>query len=216
MMAWATLTVLGKEDTFVKETKCTPDVQTDVSVNSQCSRSSTKEQKLLPPIHREKIKTFLRRARAAYGRTCLCLSGGAMMVRFENSLSSCKFTLMTTLNFHNSSYSAYNLTFMKGCYHFGVIKSLFEQDALPHIISGTSAGSVLAAMICTRTDDEIRQDLTPEKVYPKMRVFEKPWSERFKNLYENGCLFNLEDWIDLVQWYVQKVSTILAKLLGKY
>jgi len=31
--------------------------------------------------HRNLVKTFLKRARAAYGRTALCLSGGAMMVR---------------------------------------------------------------------------------------------------------------------------------------
>ena len=34
-------------------------------------------------LHREKIKNFLKRARAAYGRTALCLSGGAMMGNYH-------------------------------------------------------------------------------------------------------------------------------------
>ena len=35
--------------------------------------------KVLPKRHRETMKVFLKRARAAYGRTALVLSGGAMV-----------------------------------------------------------------------------------------------------------------------------------------
>jgi hypothetical protein len=44
------------------------------------SRSGTiKVPGTLPAVHRIEVLAFLKRARAAYGRTALCLSGGAMM-----------------------------------------------------------------------------------------------------------------------------------------
>eukprot|EP00930_Biecheleria_cincta_P000999 TRINITY_DN102179_c0_g1_i1.p1 TRINITY_DN102179_c0_g1~~TRINITY_DN102179_c0_g1_i1.p1 ORF type:complete len:669 (+),score=95.13 TRINITY_DN102179_c0_g1_i1:151-2157(+) len=42
-----------------------------------------------------------------------------------------------------------------GMYHFGVVKALHRNALLPRIISGTSAGSIIAGCICTRTDDEL-------------------------------------------------------------
>jgi len=116
---------------------------------------------------REQVKTFLKRARAAYGRTALCLSGGAMM----------------------------------GCYHFGHVKALLEEDALPHIISGTSAGSAIAAMVCTRTDEEIKRDLRPEILVDKMLCFSRTWPDRLRNVYKNGYMFDREEWIDLLAWF---------------
>jgi predicted acylesterase/phospholipase RssA len=43
-----------------------------------------------------------------------------------------------------------------GLYHTGVVKAMWECGVLPRIISGSSAGSIIGAMFCTRTDDEIR------------------------------------------------------------
>jgi predicted acylesterase/phospholipase RssA len=40
-------------------------------------------------------------------------------------------------------------------YSVGVCKALFEQKLLPKIFTGASAGSLIAAMICVRTDDEM-------------------------------------------------------------
>ncbi|KAL6080681.1 Lipase 5, variant 2 [Balamuthia mandrillaris] len=47
-----------------------------------------------------------------------------------------------------------------GMYHFGVIKSLFEEKLLPRVISGSSVGSLVSALICTRTDDELPELFT--------------------------------------------------------
>ncbi|WP_348673085.1 DUF3336 domain-containing protein [uncultured Abyssibacter sp.] len=44
-----------------------------------------------------------------------------------------------------------------GLFHIGVIKSLWEHNALPRVISGSSAGSVVAATLGTHTDDEIEE-----------------------------------------------------------
>ncbi|KAJ6781479.1 hypothetical protein PWT90_02683 [Aphanocladium album] len=42
-----------------------------------------------------------------------------------------------------------------GMSHIGVLKTLFEANLLPRIISGASAGSIVCAVMCTRTDEEI-------------------------------------------------------------
>ncbi|KNC47265.1 triacylglycerol lipase [Thecamonas trahens ATCC 50062] len=42
-----------------------------------------------------------------------------------------------------------------GMYHLGIIKTLFEAQLLPRVISGSSAGALVAAMVAVRTDDEL-------------------------------------------------------------
>jgi predicted acylesterase/phospholipase RssA len=42
-----------------------------------------------------------------------------------------------------------------GMFHFGVIKALLEQNLLPRVLSGSSAGSLITAMVGTRTDEEL-------------------------------------------------------------
>lgn len=49
-----------------------------------------------------------------------------------------------------------------GYYHFGVVKAFLEADLLPRVITGTSAGGIVAALTCTRTDSELREMLRPE------------------------------------------------------
>jgi NTE family protein len=44
-----------------------------------------------------------------------------------------------------------------GLFHIGVCKALHEQGLLPKVISGSSAGSIMAAMIGTHTDEELIQ-----------------------------------------------------------
>jgi len=42
-----------------------------------------------------------------------------------------------------------------GYFHLGVIKTLFEHQVLPNVVSGSSAGSIFAAVLGTHTDDEL-------------------------------------------------------------
>jgi TAG lipase/steryl ester hydrolase/phospholipase A2/LPA acyltransferase len=42
-----------------------------------------------------------------------------------------------------------------GMNHIGVLKALWEAKLLPRIISGASAGSIVCAVVCTRTEEEI-------------------------------------------------------------
>ena len=40
-------------------------------------------------------------------------------------------------------------------FHAGVVKALWSEGLLPSIISGSSGGSVIGALVCTRPDDEL-------------------------------------------------------------
>ena len=159
ILGWATLSFLGSPDQKIRK-------EMDLK-SAQNSHHSEDEELAKNIMMREKIKTFLKRARASYGRTALCLSGGAMM----------------------------------GCYHFGSVKALLEVGLLPHIISGTSAGSVIGAMVCTRTDEELMEDLKPETLAEHMTIFESSWGERLKRWWKTGCMFDQDDWLRRVKFF---------------
>lgn len=48
-----------------------------------------------------------------------------------------------------------------GFYHMGVVKALLEQQILPRVISGSSAGSLVAGVIGTHRDDALQQFYDP-------------------------------------------------------
>lgn len=48
-----------------------------------------------------------------------------------------------------------------GMFHLGVIKALLEQGLLPRVISGSSAGSIIAGIACTRDDAELAKIFAP-------------------------------------------------------
>ena len=52
-----------------------------------------------------------------------------------------------------------------GFFHAGVLKALFDRGLLPEIISGSSAGSILAATACTHADDELKQRLELDNLH---------------------------------------------------
>ncbi|AYC33145.1 DUF3336 domain-containing protein [Pseudomonas cavernae] len=49
-----------------------------------------------------------------------------------------------------------------GFFHIGVLKALFQENLLPSIISGSSAGSIMAAIVATHTDDKLLEQMRPE------------------------------------------------------
>jgi predicted acylesterase/phospholipase RssA/uncharacterized membrane protein len=167
---WKSLTNLfgngedGKQNDDVK-TKDGNETHSPESAPHQDIESRTDNP--LPSFHRQEVLTFLKRARAAYGRTALCLSGGAMM----------------------------------GVYHFGHVRALLETGSLPNIISGTSAGSIIGAILCTRKDDELDRDLRPEILVHKLTCFSRPWRERISSLVKTGSMFDVDEWLELLKWF---------------
>ncbi|CAI2162371.1 6680_t:CDS:2 [Funneliformis geosporum] len=112
----------------------------------------------------EKRKLF-KNAQKNYGRTALCLSGGACF----------------------------------GYYHLGVVKALFEANLLPTVLTGTSAGGLIAALICVRTDDELAQVLKPD-LSRQLTACSEPLFVWLKRLYTIGARFDAVDWARKTQW----------------
>tara|TARA_R110000796_G_scaffold63377_6_gene146624 strand:+ start:9696 stop:11150 length:1455 start_codon:yes stop_codon:yes gene_type:complete len=52
-----------------------------------------------------------------------------------------------------------------GFFHAGVVKALFDHGLLPEIISGSSAGSIIAATACTHVDDELQHRLSLDNLH---------------------------------------------------
>ncbi len=58
-----------------------------------------------------------------------------------------------------------------GPFHLGVIKALVEQDLLPNVISGASAGALVAAIVGTRDDAALEDVFQARSI---VRAFEEP------------------------------------------
>ncbi len=52
-----------------------------------------------------------------------------------------------------------------GMFHLGVLKALWERRLLPTVMSGSSAGSIMAAIIGTHTDEELVDIFDPNYLY---------------------------------------------------
>ena len=125
-----------------------------------------------PHLSRQEKGEFFKSLELNYGRTALCLSGGATF--------------------------AY--------YHFGVIKALLDTENLPEIITGTSGGALIAALVATRTDDELRQLLVPELAY-RIRACQDgitTWSRRW---WKTGARFDAIDWARETSWFTRGSMT---------
>lgn len=76
---------------------------------------------------------------------------------------------------------------------FGVIKAFLEADLLPRVITGTSAGGLCAALLCTRTDSELKELLVPE-LADKITACSDPFTVWFKRFRQTGARFDTIDW----------------------
>jgi len=57
-----------------------------------------------------------------------------------------------------------------GYYHMGVVKALWSQVMLPRVISGSSAGSIMTAIVGTRTDEQLTQLINAPSVPDDIRM----------------------------------------------
>ncbi|GAP89327.1 putative patatin-like phospholipase domain-containing protein [Rosellinia necatrix] len=119
-----------------------------------------------PCLPLDEKRALFKRMHANYGRTALCLSGGASF--------------------------AY--------YHFGVVKALLEADLLPDVITGTSGGALVAALVATRTNEELKELLVPALAHNI-----KPCSESiavwFPRWWKTGARFDSVDWARQSSWW---------------
>ena len=74
-------------------------------------------------------------------------------------------------------------------YHMGVVRALLDADLLPDIITGTGAGSLIAALVATHTDDELRELLVPE-LADRLIGCDEPMSMWISRIWRTGALFD--------------------------
>ncbi|KAG0274611.1 hypothetical protein BGZ95_009615 [Linnemannia exigua] len=82
-----------------------------------------------------------------------------------------------------------------GLMHIGVIKSLYYNQLLPRIISGSSCGSIIAGILCTRTDEEISEMFQFDKFnFTVFHTVEETGDvlARLLHFLKNGALFDAQ------------------------
>ncbi|KAM0745772.1 patatin-domain-containing protein [Meredithblackwellia eburnea MCA 4105] len=80
-----------------------------------------------------------------------------------------------------------------GYYHFGVVRALLDAGLLPKVITGTSAGAIIAAFMCTRTEDELKEMLVPE-LADRITACEEPFRVWAARAWKTGARFDTIDW----------------------
>ena len=95
---------------------------------------------------------FFNETRHSFGRSALCLSGGATL----------------------------------GIYHVGVVKALLEAQLLPRVISGASAGSIIAAILGTRLDSELESIFIFENINTRFFTEKRSKKEGVEEGVEEG------------------------------
>ncbi|KAI7237099.1 patatin-domain-containing protein [Hortaea werneckii] len=125
-------------------------------------------------LNQEEKRTLSKHLSTNFGRTALCLSGGATF--------------------------AY--------YHFGIAKALLDADLLPWIITGTSGGALVAALLGTRTDDELKKLLVPA-LANRIRACSEPFSVWLPRWWRTGARFDSVDWAQRCSWFCRGSLTFL-------
>ncbi|VEU20963.1 DEKNAAC101808 [Brettanomyces naardenensis] len=99
------------------------------------------------------------------------------------------------------------------CYnHFGVLKALLENDLMPQIISGTSGGGAIAALACTRTNEELLQLLTPKLAQNIRLLSGEPATVWLKRWWKTGARFDAIQWARTAQWWTMGSTTFKESL----
>lgn len=80
-----------------------------------------------------------------------------------------------------------------GMYHIGVVKALFEEGLLPQVVSGTSAGSLIAALLCSLSNDELPQLFKPPFCGLGTYVDVPLW-RKFVHLLTKGVFMDMNQW----------------------
>ena len=96
-----------------------------------------------------------------------------------------------------------------GQQHLGVVKTLWTEGILPPVISGTSAGAVVGAFICCRTDEELQRDFNATFIHSISTALDSSWPARFAHFIKTGYLFDFARWVEEVKPWTMGDLTFL-------
>lgn len=91
-------------------------------------------------------------------------------------------------------------------YHFGVVKALLDASLLPDVITGTSGGALVAALVATHTDEELAKLLVPALAH-HMDACEESlliWGPRW---WRSGARFDSLAWARKCSWFCRGSTT---------
>ncbi|KAK3380072.1 hypothetical protein B0T24DRAFT_181844 [Lasiosphaeria ovina] len=123
-------------------------------------------------LSNEEKRVMFKGTFANFGRSALCLSGGATF--------------------------AY--------YHLGVVKALLDEDHLPDIITGTSGGALVAALVATRTNEELKELLVPALAH-RITACREPFMVWARRWWTTGARFDSVDWAKQCAWWTRGSMT---------
>ncbi|KIS71106.1 uncharacterized protein UMAG_01017 [Mycosarcoma maydis] len=93
-----------------------------------------------------------------------------------------------------------------GYYHIGVVRALLDANLLPKVVTGTSAGGLIAALTCTRTDEELRQMLVPA-LADRITACEEPFSVWARRAWATGARFDTVKWAEKASFFTMGSMT---------
>ena len=91
-------------------------------------------------------------------------------------------------------------------YHFGVIKALLDADLLPDIVTGTSGGALVAALVATRTSEELKALLVPALAH-RITACGESFPTWFSRWWRTGARFDTLDWARKCSWFTRGSMT---------
>ena len=91
-------------------------------------------------------------------------------------------------------------------YHFGVVKALLDNEVLPEIITGTSGGALVAGLVATRTDEELKQLLVPALAH-RITACHEGFTTWIRRWWRTGARFDTLDWARQCSWFCRGSTT---------
>lgn len=92
-------------------------------------------------------------------------------------------------------------------YHLGVVKVLLEQNIMPKIINGTSGGSIVAALLATKSDEEILNEyIKPTVSSMHGHRWFPPLLDQIRHFLVKGYMIDPKDFIKTCQTYFKNYT----------
>lgn len=90
-----------------------------------------------------------------------------------------------------------------------MIKAFLDADLLPRVVTGTSAGGLVAALLCTRTNNELKELLVPE-LADRITACEDSFMVWVRRWWTTGARFSSVEWAKKVDQRKGIQSTLLT------
>ncbi|KAI9664035.1 MAG: hypothetical protein M1821_007526 [Bathelium mastoideum] len=87
-------------------------------------------------------------------------------------------------------------------YHFGVAKALLDANLLPQVITGTSGGALIAGLLATRTDAELKRLLVPA-LAGRITACQDDFRTWFGRWRRTGARFDALEWARRCAWFTR-------------